>query len=186
VHGPKKWKSEFHAALRYSMTSSWQQFTRPANAMSRKHTDQIISTNSSLRIIGSHAMQCIKYVEIFRRNVVALVYNWWSLFVRLANPKARLEAITSRPFLLSGVARKTDHAGQQHLAITGMGSCTLAHVSSVSLIHEPIVQVPNRARNIAVGLPARMPSFAFVRLVFIVLIRLFLIVYIVLSLRLLG
>jgi hypothetical protein len=29
---------------------------------------------------------------------VALVYNWWSLFVRLGNPKARLETITSRPF----------------------------------------------------------------------------------------
>ena len=33
---------------------------------------------------------------------VALAYNWWSLFVRLAHPQARLEAITSRPFLLSG------------------------------------------------------------------------------------
>jgi ABC-type enterochelin transport system substrate-binding protein len=49
---------------------------------------------------------------------VAIIYNWWSLFVRLAHPNARLEAITSRPFLLSGVARKTEHAGQQHLKIT--------------------------------------------------------------------
>lgn len=51
-------------------------------------------------------------------DAVALIDNWWSLFVRLANPDARLEAITSRPFLLSGVARKTEHAGQQHLKIT--------------------------------------------------------------------
>lgn len=51
---------------------------------------------------------------------VALVYNWWSLFVRLANPEARLEAITSRPFLLSGVARRTTHSGQQHLSITSL------------------------------------------------------------------
>jgi Transposase DDE domain len=49
---------------------------------------------------------------------VALVYNWWSLFVRLANPKARLEAITSRALLLGGVARQTSHAGQHHLRIT--------------------------------------------------------------------
>ena len=49
---------------------------------------------------------------------MALIYNWWSLFVRLANPDARLEAITSRPFLLSGVARKTEHAGQRHFKIT--------------------------------------------------------------------
>jgi DDE family transposase len=51
---------------------------------------------------------------------VALAYNWWSLFVRLAHPKARREAITSRPFLLSGVGRLTSHAGQTHLSITPM------------------------------------------------------------------
>lgn len=49
---------------------------------------------------------------------VALIYNWWSLFVRLGNPKARMEAITSRPFLLSAVARQTTHGGAQHLRIT--------------------------------------------------------------------
>lgn|SRR5574342_86619 len=49
---------------------------------------------------------------------VALIYNWWSLFVRLGNPKARLEAITSRPFLLSAVARQTTHGGAKQLTIT--------------------------------------------------------------------
>ena len=53
-------------------------------------------------------------------KTVALVYNWWSLFVRLANPKARMEAITSRPLLLSGIARQTSHAGQQHLTVTAI------------------------------------------------------------------
>ena len=51
---------------------------------------------------------------------VAPIYNWWSLFVRLGNPKARLEAITSRPFLLSAVTRQTTHSGRSashhHLA----------------------------------------------------------------------
>jgi len=49
---------------------------------------------------------------------VALAYNWWSLFVRLAHPKARLEALTSRPLLLSGIGRLTSHAGQAQLSIT--------------------------------------------------------------------
>lgn len=49
---------------------------------------------------------------------VALIYNWWSLFVRLGNPQARMEAITSRPFLLSAVARQTIHSGKRHLKIT--------------------------------------------------------------------
>ena len=56
----------------------------------------------------------------FTAMTVALAYNWWSLFVRLAHPKARLEAITSRPLLLSGIGRLTSHAGQAHLSITPM------------------------------------------------------------------
>ena len=34
-------------------------------------------------------------------EAVALMYNWWSPFVRLANPDVRMEATTSRPLLLS-------------------------------------------------------------------------------------
>jgi hypothetical protein len=49
---------------------------------------------------------------------VALIYNWWSWYVRLAHPKTRLEAITSRPMLLAGVARLTQHAGQTRLLLT--------------------------------------------------------------------
>jgi len=56
----------------------------------------------------------------FSAMTVALAYNWWSLFVRLAHPKARLEAITSRPFLLSGIGRMTTHAGKTQLSITPM------------------------------------------------------------------
>lgn len=51
-------------------------------------------------------------------RAVALVYNWWSWYVRLAHPKTRLEAITSRPLLLSGVVRLTQHAGQSRLLLT--------------------------------------------------------------------
>ena len=53
-------------------------------------------------------------------RTVALVYNWWSLFVRLANPKARREAITSRPWLMSSVGRRTEHAGQTTITLTGL------------------------------------------------------------------
>jgi hypothetical protein len=51
-------------------------------------------------------------------RAVALIYNWWSWYVRLAHPKTHLEAITSRPLLLSGVARLTEHAGQSRLLLT--------------------------------------------------------------------
>ena len=42
-------------------------------------------------------------------RAVALIYNWWSWYVRLAHPKTRLEAITSRPKLLAAVGRMTRH-----------------------------------------------------------------------------
>lgn len=51
---------------------------------------------------------------------VALAYNWWSLFVRLAHPDARREAITSRPWLMSSVGRRTEHAGQTTITLTGL------------------------------------------------------------------
>jgi hypothetical protein len=53
-------------------------------------------------------------------RAVALVYNWWSLFVRLANPEARREAITSRPWLMSSAGRRTEHAGQTTITLTGL------------------------------------------------------------------
>lgn len=53
-------------------------------------------------------------------RAVALIYNWWSLFVRLASPDARREAITSRPWLMSSVGRRTEHAGQTTITLTGL------------------------------------------------------------------
>jgi hypothetical protein len=52
-------------------------------------------------------------------RAVALIYNWWSLFVRLASPEARREAVTSRPWLMSSVGRRTEHAGQTTITLTG-------------------------------------------------------------------
>jgi hypothetical protein len=42
-------------------------------------------------------------------RMAALVYNWWSLFVRLAIPERHAEAITSRPLLLYAVGKQTWH-----------------------------------------------------------------------------
>jgi len=63
-------------------------------------------------------------------RMIALIYNWWTLFVRLANPDSHLEAITSRPLLLNSIGKQTTHAGQKHLTITS----THAKANKVSLI----------------------------------------------------
>lgn len=50
-------------------------------------------------------------------RTIALVYNWWSLFVRLAEPGRHLEAITSRPLLLHSIASLAKHARAKLLRI---------------------------------------------------------------------
>jgi len=52
---------------------------------------------------GGYTTQDLERCNLSAR-AVALIYNWWSWYVRLAHPKARLEAITSRPMLLGGIA----------------------------------------------------------------------------------
>ena len=49
---------------------------------------------------------------------VALVYNWWSLFVRCAEPERPREAVTSRPLLLCAVGRVVETGRQLTLRLT--------------------------------------------------------------------
>jgi hypothetical protein len=51
-------------------------------------------------------------------RLLALVFNWWNLFTRLADPDHHREAITSRPLLLQAIARQTTHAGRTTLTVT--------------------------------------------------------------------
>ena len=50
-------------------------------------------------------------------QMVALFYNWWNLFVRLAEPEKHLEAITSRPLLLSAIGERVRHGRQTTLRV---------------------------------------------------------------------
>lgn len=66
---------------------------------------------------GGFTTQDIGRCQIVARSV-GLVYNWWNLFVRLAEPNKHLEAITSRPLLLHSVGKQTTHAGQTYISIS--------------------------------------------------------------------
>ena len=50
-------------------------------------------------------------------RLVALFYNWWNIFVRLAEPDRHMEAITSRPLLVHAIATRIRHARQTALKI---------------------------------------------------------------------
>lgn len=66
---------------------------------------------------GGFVTQDLKRSQVMSR-IVAQVYNWWSLFIRLADPEKHREGCTSRPFLLYGVAKQTQHANQKTITIT--------------------------------------------------------------------
>ena len=68
---------------------------------------------------GGYTTHDLKRCQIMAR-IIALIYNWWSLYVRLAIPERHAEAITSRPLLLYGVGQQTRHGGQTTLTITPM------------------------------------------------------------------
>jgi hypothetical protein len=60
--------------------------------------------------------------QIMARHT-ALIYNWWSLYVRGLIPERHAEAITSRPLLLYSIGKQIHHAGQTVLKLT----CLHAH-----------------------------------------------------------
>ena len=76
-------------------------------------------TPSEAALFAHDLHRCPHRFQLSAR-AVALIYNWWSLFVRLAHPEARREAITSRPWLMASVGRRTEHAGQTTITLTGL------------------------------------------------------------------
>jgi hypothetical protein len=51
-------------------------------------------------------------------RLIALVYNWWNIFTRLAQPEQHLEAVTSRPLLLHAVGRMVTTGRRTILRLT--------------------------------------------------------------------
>jgi len=73
---------------------------------------------------GGFVTQQLQTSQIMARTV-ALIYNWWNLFVRLAIPEKHHEAITSRPLLLSSVGRFTESGRQRRMVITSTHAQTV-------------------------------------------------------------
>jgi len=66
---------------------------------------------------GGFTTQDLKRSRLMAR-CVALVFNWWTLFVRLADPEHHREAITTRPLLLTAIGRQTSHAGRTTIHVS--------------------------------------------------------------------
>lgn len=81
-------------------------------------------------------------------RAVALVYNWWSWYVRAANPQARREALTSRPLLLAAVGRAASHGGQTMLYLTPMHAEAGLIKSMIANVHAAIQHVRRAAEQL--------------------------------------
>lgn len=66
---------------------------------------------------GGYTTKDLKRCRFISR-MVALAYNWWTLFVRLSNPDSHKESITSRPLLMSAIGKLTESSRQKKITIT--------------------------------------------------------------------
>lgn len=81
-------------------------------------------------------------------QAVALVYNWWSWYVRAANPQARRAALTSRPLLLAAVGRATSGGNQTTLYLTPMHAEAGLIKSMIANVHAAIRHVKAAAEQL--------------------------------------
>ena len=65
--------------------------------------------------------QDIKRSGVMAR-LVALAYNWWNIFCRLAKSERHMEAKTSRPLLQQVVGRLSNRGGKRLLHLTAVGA----------------------------------------------------------------
>lgn len=63
--------------------------------------------------------QDLKRSQLMAR-MVALIFNWWSLYTRIGSGRKHGEAITTRPLLMQGIGRQTRHAQQKHLSLSSL------------------------------------------------------------------
>lgn len=67
-------------------------------------------------------------------NLIALIYNWWSLYVRFYDEEHHREAITSRPALMQGVARQVCSGGRRSVKVSLQHEKAAAIARAVTLI----------------------------------------------------
>lgn len=86
----------------------------------------------------------LKRCRMMARSI-GLIYNWWNLFVRLAEPNKHLEAITSRPLLLHAIGKQITHAGQTYISV----SSTHGKTSKVKFFLNRIAEFFNTIKGLA-------------------------------------
>ena len=127
------------------LVSSLDERIHPAEAMPRHYRERADAENSfdelknqwgwngysSKRLSSSRLMA----------NLVALFYNWWTLYLRFYDEEHHREAIRSRPMLMAAVGRQTQSGGQRRVKVS------LVHEKG-SVIAHAVTRISNELRRI--------------------------------------
>jgi hypothetical protein len=105
--------------------------------------------------------QDLKRSQLMAR-IVALIFNWWSIFTRIGSEGKHGEAITTRPLLMHGIARHTRHGQQSYLNISSLHARASRVANLLSRISYWIRSYRDSAEQLARGL--RWPTL--LRLIF--------------------
>jgi len=75
----------------------------------------------------------------------ALIYNWWTIFMRLGIPDKHAEAITSGPLALHGIARMTRHANQITVEVTSTHSSAAWITKALEKVSGLLLRIKTKA-----------------------------------------
>lgn len=84
-------------------------------------------------------------------RIIALIYNWWSLYSRLAIPNRHTEATTSRPLMLHGIARQTRHSHQTTLTLTSNHAQAGAVRKALEAVSQLLQRLEQTAEQLSIG-----------------------------------
>ena len=81
-------------------------------------------------------------------RITALIYNWWTIFMRLGIPDKHAEAITSRPLALHGIARRTRHSNQTTVEVTSTHSKALVIAEALTKVSGFLKRIKTTAEQL--------------------------------------
>jgi hypothetical protein len=82
-------------------------------------------------------------------RLVALFYDWWNIFVRLAEPDWHREAITSRPLLLHAIAERVRHARQTTIKIASTHARSVPAAAALRAVAEFLRSLARNAEQLS-------------------------------------
>lgn len=82
-------------------------------------------------------------------RIVALIYNWWSIFTRMGTGARHGEALMTRPLFQQAVVRRTRHANQTKLSILSIHAKARQAAQLLDRISECLCQLVQPAEQLA-------------------------------------